>query len=134
MKQINIAGGITRDAETRQAGQSEVTSFSVAVDHRDGQNKTTMYFDCSLWGRRGQALQPHLTKGSKVAVTGDLSTREHNGKTYLQVRVDNVTLQGGRPQQSSQGGYGQQSGGYGQQQGGYGGAPAGVIDDDSIPF
>lgn len=130
MKQITIAGGITRDAETRQAGQSEVTSFSVAVDHRDGQNKSTMYFDCSMWGRRGEALRSYLTKGSKVCVTGDLGTREHNGKTYLQVRVDNVTLQGGRPQQSGGG----NQGGYGQQQGGYGGAPAGGIDDDSIPF
>lgn len=95
MKSITIAGGITRDAETRQAGQSDVTGFSVAVDHRDGQNKSTMYFDCSMWGKRGAALRQYLTKGTKVAVSGELSTREHNGKTYLQVRVNDVTLLGG---------------------------------------
>lgn len=96
MKQITVAGGITRDAVTRttQAGDS-VTGWSVAVDERNGKDKRTLYFDCSLWGKRGEALAQYLTKGSRVAVSGDLSTREHDGKTYLTIRADQVTLLGG---------------------------------------
>ena len=96
MKNVTVAGGITRDAETRttQGGES-VTGFSVAVDERNGKDKRTLYFDCSLWGKRGQALAQYLTKGTRVAVSGDLSTREHNGKTYLTIRVSEVTLMGG---------------------------------------
>jgi len=96
VKTITIAGGITRDAipRTTQDGEN-VTSFSVAVSEGYGDKKRSVYFDCSLWGKRGAALSQHLTKGSRVAVSGDLSTREHNGKTYLTVRASEVTLLGG---------------------------------------
>ena len=96
MKTITIAGGITRDAVPRTTQDGEnATSFSVAVSEGYGDKKRSVYFDCSLWGKRGSALSPHLTKGSRVAVSGDLSTREHNGKTYLTVRASEVTLLGG---------------------------------------
>ena len=35
-----------------------------------------------------------LRKGSKIACSGELSTREHGGKTYLQVRTNGITVQG----------------------------------------
>jgi single-strand DNA-binding protein len=93
MKQITIAGNITRDAELRTTQQGDkVTGFSVAVNDR---NKQATFFDCSLWGRRGEALAQYLTKGSRVCVSGDLSTHEHNGKTYLKVNASEVTLMGG---------------------------------------
>lgn len=111
MRSITIAGRLGRDAEPQQAGNSTVTSFSVAVDVREGQSKSTMWFDVGLWGKRGDALAPYLKKGTNVAVSGQLSTREHNGKTYLKVQADEVTLLGGQrsePQRNtSQGGYDQ---------------------------
>jgi single-strand DNA-binding protein len=94
MKTITLAGRLTKDAETREAGSDKVTSFS--VDDRTGKEKSTLFFDASMWGKRGEAVQPYLTKGSSVAVSGELGTREHNGKTYLTVRVDHLTLQGGK--------------------------------------
>lgn len=105
MKTITIAGRLTRDAETRDAGSDRVTSFSVAVDDRAGREKSTQFFDASMWGKRGEAVAQYLTKGSSVTVSGDLGTREHNGKTYLTVRVNDVTLQGGRPQAASNEGF-----------------------------
>jgi len=99
MKAITIAGNIGRDATTRQTqGGDAVTGFSVAVEERTGRDKRTVWFDVSIWGRRGEALAPYLTKGSRVAVSGDLSTREHEGKTYLTVRAEQVTLMGGKPE------------------------------------
>ena len=134
MKNINIAGRITKDAVTRntQNGDS-VTSFSVAVDDRSGKDKSTLFFDCSFWGKRGAAVAPYLTKGGNVTVSGDLSTREYEGKTYLTIRANDLTLQGGR---SDSAGGGQSQGGSG---GGYGapatGGAGGVSDmEDSIPF
>jgi single-strand DNA-binding protein len=95
MKNITIAGRITKDAEQRTTtGGDKVTAFSVAVDDRSGKEKGTIFFDCNLWGARGDSLAQYLTKGSSVTVCGDLSKREHEGKSYLTVRVDNVTLQG----------------------------------------
>ena len=96
MKQITIAGNIGRDAVVRSTNADDaVAGFSVAVEERNGQDKRTLWVDCSLWGKRGEALAQYLTKGSRVTVAGDLSTREHEGRTYLTVRVAEVTLQGG---------------------------------------
>ena len=124
MKTIVIGGGVTKDAVTRTTGQGEkVTSFSVAVSEGFGDKKRTLYFDCNLWGARGEKLAGYITKGSKISVAGELSTREHDGKTYLTVRADQVTLMSGKPE-------GQKSDGYGA-----GGRPSARSDmDDEIPF
>lgn len=96
MKQLSAAGTIGKDAVTRTTqGGDKVTSWSVAVDDRQGQEKRTMWLDVSMWGKRGEALAQYLTKGTRVAVSGDLGTREHEGRTYLTVRADQVTLLGG---------------------------------------
>lgn len=96
MKHIVISGGIGKDAELRSTGNGDkVASFSVAVSDGFGDAKRTIWFDVSVWGKRAETLAPMLTKGGKVSVSGDLSTREHNGKTYLTVRASDVTLMGG---------------------------------------
>lgn len=131
MKQIVIAGRTGKPAELRRTQNGDpVLSFSVAVDDGFGQNKRTMWFDCSVWGKRGETLKDMLPKGKEVTVSGDLSTREHDGKTYLTVRVNELTLQGGkqdgdREQRSER----QQS--YGEASGG---SYSRDLDDDELPF
>lgn len=94
MQIITLAGNVSKDAVLRRTQDGEaVLGFSVAVN--DYKKKATFY-DCSLWGKRGSALEPHITKGSSVTVIGELGTREHEGKTYLTVRVSEVALQGGK--------------------------------------
>ena len=125
MKSITIAGKLGRDAELKYVGTKNdaVLSFSVAVDDRSGREKTTIWFDCSLWGKRGEALCQHLTKGSAVTVSGDFSVRKYQKdgqeRTAFGVRVNDVTLQGGKPKERQETG-----GDYGD------GDPA----DDQIPF
>lgn len=132
MKNITIAGRLGKAAELRRLQDgTPVLSFTVAVDDGWGERKRTLWFDCSLFGKRGEPLEQYMLKGTAVAVSGDLSTREYEGKTYLTVRVNEVTLQGGkqdgerresRPAQRQQS-YAEQSGG----------SYADVIDDD-LPF
>lgn len=103
MKNLTIAGGVTRDAVLRRTGDGKaVLGFSVGVDDGFGQNKRSLYFDCSVWGPRAEKLEPLVTKGAKVTVSGELSTREHDGKTYLTIRVNDVTLQGGGQREDRQ--------------------------------
>jgi single-strand DNA-binding protein len=103
MKSICIGGNIGKSAEVRTAPNGDkVAGFSVAVDDGFGDKKRTLWFDCSIWGVRAERLAQYLTKGSKVAVSGDLSTREHDGKTYLTIRVAEVTLQGGGERRDDQ--------------------------------
>lgn len=127
MKSITIAGNIGRDAVVRSTQSGEkVTGFPVAVEERQGGDKRTIWFDVAIWGKRGDALAQYLTKGGRVAVSGDLSTREHEGKTYLTVRADQVTLLGGGQASEPRA----QSGGTA-----YGARTGGAPDmDDDIPF
>ena len=133
MKAITIAGCLGKDAETRntQAGD-QVTGFTVAVDEGFGDNKRTLWFDCSFWGKRGAAVAQYLTKGTSITVSGELSTREYEGKTYLTVKAHDLTLQGGK----SQSGRGDTSQGHQGGSGGYSAPPTGGVPDmeDSIPF
>ena len=41
-------------------------------------------------------------KGQQVAVSGELGTREHEGKTYLTCRVNTIDLVGGKREEASQ--------------------------------
>jgi single-strand DNA-binding protein len=129
MKSITIAGNIGKDAEVRtiQGSGDKVTGWTVAVEDRTSKEKSTIWFDCTLWGKRGESLAQYLTKGSKVCVSGELSKREHDGKTYLTIKAEQVTLMGGKPDAQRDEPSGQSSG-YGA-----GGRPGGDM-DDSIPF
>ena len=125
MNSFNAIGRVGKDAVTRQAGNSQVTGFSLAVDSGFGDKKQTLWLDCSAWGDRFAKVGEYITKGSQLGVTGELGTREHDGKTYLTLRVADVTLVGGkrddgerRPQQRQE----RQS------------APAEDFDDGTIPF
>lgn len=119
MKNLTISGNIGKDAEVRRTNDgTPVASFSVAVKDR----QETVWFDVSLWGKRGETLAQYLTKGTTVSVSGDLGTREYNGKTYLTVRANEVTLLGGKKRDDSAQGYSNSSMG--------GPAPL----EDEIPF
>jgi len=100
MKQITIFGNCTKDAELRttQGGQ-KVCGFTVAVNDR--RTKEAMFFEVAYWGKAGEAVAQYITKGNSVAVSGELSTREYNGKTYFQVNATSVTLGGGRRSEAS---------------------------------
>ena len=97
MNSFNAIGRVGKDAQTRfTQGGDPVTGFSLAVDSGFGDKKQTMWLDCSAWGKRFEKVAEYITKGSQLGVSGELGTREHEGKTYLTLRVADVTLVGGR--------------------------------------
>lgn len=100
MNSINIIGRVGKDAATKTVGNGRLaTSWSVAVNAGWGQNEQTLWFDCTMWGERGEKVGAHIAKGDQIGVTGSLSTREHDGKTYLKIDVQDVTLIGGKKQE-----------------------------------
>jgi len=92
MQTIVITGRLSKDAEIRQAGSSEVCAFDVAVDQGFGDKKVTNWFRCQFWGKRGTSVQPYLLKGSSVTVSGELETSMYQDKMQLGVRVNEVQL------------------------------------------
>lgn len=123
---VTLAGTTGKDAQhkTTQGGQL-LCSFSLAVNVGYGDNRQTYWWDVTRWGKGADKLAEMLPKGSKVTVVGEVSTREHDGKTYLQCRALEVALQGGR---QAEGGP-QRSGGGGNQQ-----SFREEALDDEIPF
>lgn len=101
MNNYNVIGRVGKDAVTRQAGNEPVTGWSLAVDSGYGEKKQTLWLDCSMWGKRGEKVAEYITKGSQLGVSGELGTREHEGKTYLTLRVGDISLIGGKPESSN---------------------------------
>lgn len=130
MQTLIIAGTVGRDAELRRTNNGDpVLGFSVAVDNgkdKSGNKRDATWFDCSVWGKRAESLERHITKGSKLTLTGRPTAREHNGKVYLGIAVNDLTFMGG-----SNGSSGSRDDGYGQRQDqGY---QSNDLDDD-LPF
>lgn len=92
---LTLAGNVGKDAQHKQTQSgADICSFSVGVSTGYGENKATTWVDVTKWGKGAEGLARILRKGSKVAVSGEMSTREHNGKTYIQCRADTVTIMG----------------------------------------
>lgn len=116
MNSITFDGRVVADAEQRYTPSGEpVLSFRVASDIGFGDKKTTNWFSCQIWGKRGEALAQYLTKGQRVAVYGQLTLREWQDKEGIKrlspdVRVNEISLQGGKREDGGQGsGYSQEA-------------------------
>ena len=108
---VTISGNLTRDPELRQAGNTSVLSFGVAVNdrHRNPQSgqweNVPNFVDCIIFGTRADALAGLLHKGSKVAIDGKLRYGSWEGKdgkkrSKLEVVVNELELCSARPRSS----------------------------------
>ena len=107
MLNITAAGRLGRDAETKSVGDSTVTKFAVAVDIYQNREKSTQWIDCDMWGDRGAKVAQYLVKGASVTVTGEGMLREYQGrdgsmKSALSLRVNGLTLQGGKSESTAE--------------------------------
>ena len=100
MNSITIAGQLGKDSELRFLSNGDpVCSFSVA--DQQGKDKPTIWWNCSLFGKRAESLQQYLIKGQSVTVSGTISEREWtdkegNKRKSMDVRVGDVALQGSK--------------------------------------
>ena len=113
INRVNLTGRLTRDPELRStSGGAAVLAFSLAVNDRRRDPRTgewedvPNFVDCTVFGRRGEALQRHLAKGSLVAVDGRLrySSWEKDGqrRSKLEVVAEDLELMSQPPQQRAQ--------------------------------
>lgn len=92
-----FTGNLVRDPETRDVGEHKVTSFTVAVRAGFGDRETTTFVSVNAWDGRGKAPATYAKKGSRVLVSGELSTRDFTArdgttKKSIEVRADNVEV------------------------------------------
>jgi single-strand DNA-binding protein len=98
-QKIIIVGNLGGDPEIRyQPDGTAVTSFSLATNRRwkDGNGQDvdeTTWFRVSIWGKRAEAANQYLQKGSKVLVEGRLKPDAATGapRIYNKANGDPAT-------------------------------------------
>ena len=117
---ITITARLARDPEVRETHSgTTICSLTLPNDSGWGDHKVTTWWNCTIFGKRGETAAQYLRKGSWVTVTGEPSLRKYETKAgkhgaSLEVRVSDWGFCGPKPeaqQQSSsnRGGFG---GGY----------------------
>ena len=107
--QLVLPGRITKDAELRYTTDGKaVSNFDLAVSDGFGEKKATIWFKCSLWDKRAEALNDFLTKGTPVTVFGRMAHKDGNPRIWqgkdgtsnasFEVFVTEIELQGGKRQ------------------------------------
>ena len=84
-----LTGRITKDLELKQAGQTTVTNFSLAVDNPFKRDDTS-FFDVVAFGKTAELLNNYCSKGSKILVEGNLKQdrfTDKEGKNRSVIRV-----------------------------------------------
>jgi single-strand DNA-binding protein len=81
INKVILSGNLAHDPEVRytQAGKA-VATFSLAVNDGWGENKKSYFHKVVVWGKIAETVGNNLHKGSKVGVTGKLTSRSYDGK------------------------------------------------------
>jgi single-strand DNA-binding protein len=98
MIHATVIGNLGGDAELKVVGQNNnsVCNFSIATKGRKKDGPTT-WVRAAMWGTRAEKVAPYLKKGGRVAAVGTITTREHDGKTYVELDVSELELLGDKP-------------------------------------
>ena len=99
-----VKGRLSKDGEIKQVGTDNVLRLNVASDFYAGPGKGrpksdgspgnygTIWVSVDVWGKRADNVAAKAKKGTTVLVRGELKQREYNGKTYLEMRADDVEV------------------------------------------
>ena len=127
MNVITIAGNLGKDGELKYF-QSGKVAFKFSVADSEGRDKPTIWWQCSMWGKRAESIAELLQKGSRVTVVGRITENVYTDnkgqeRKTMEVIVSEVALQGnpGAPKDEPVRETKRSSGG-------------GAMDDSDIPF
>src|SRR5699024_6467998 len=94
MNIVAITGRITKDLELKQAGQTQVTNFSMAVENPYKKDDAS-FFDIVAFGRTAELLNQYCGKGSKIGVDGTLkqdrfTDKEGNNRSVVRITANRI--------------------------------------------
>ncbi len=69
-ERIIIVGNLGGEPESRSVGEQTVANFTVAVNRKRGDKKTTTWYRCAAWNGTAELVLKYLHKGSRVMVEG----------------------------------------------------------------
>ena len=95
LNNVVLMGNLVRDPELRKTKDGKsVASFRIANNDsysRDGQEKSSIFIDVTIFGNRADTVAQHKRKGDTVIVIGRLSQRKYlSQKTNTEVTVTEI--------------------------------------------
>ena len=96
MNKIVLLGRLTKDIELRQAGETSVANFSLAVNrtfHRDNEPDVD-FFNCVAFGKRAETLAQYIHKGNQLAIEGHVQIGSYTNKDGANVKTFDVMIDG----------------------------------------
>lgn len=106
MLTMTIAGNVGKDAVLRNTqGGDPVLGFSIAIDNgkdKNGNKRDSTWVQCNVWGKRAESLNSHITKGTKLVVSGRPGVDVYEGKGRLTLSVQELTFMGGAKERTEQ--------------------------------
>ena len=91
MNKVVLMGRLTKDPETRQAGETSVARYTLAVDRR-GKKDEADFISCVAFGKGAEFAEKWLKKGMKVCVDGRIQTWSYTNKDGVKVYTTDVIL------------------------------------------
>ena len=88
-------GRIVKEPETRVAGETSVTRYTLAVDRKfkkDGE-QTADFINCVSFGKSAEFAEKYFRKGMKVAVSGRIQTGSYTNKEGQKVYTTDVVIE-----------------------------------------
>lgn len=105
LNRVILMGRLVADPELKTTNTGiSVTSFRIAVDRnyvKNGEQRQADFFDVVAWRSSADFVCKHFTKGSLIAIDGQLQQRQYQTKdgqnrTAIEVVADNVFFTGER--------------------------------------
>jgi single-strand DNA-binding protein len=92
-QQTTLIGNVGKAPEMRYTPSGvAVTNFTMAVNEKHGENKTTTWFRVAVWNKQAETVNQYVKAGMLVAVIGRLAPEikvfESNGTHKAQYEIN----------------------------------------------
>lgn len=102
---VTLSGRLTRDAELKHTTSGlTILNFAIAVNRSvkqgDQWTEEASFFDCTLFGKLGEAISSYATKGKQVLLSGELKQdrweKDGQKRSRVNIIVNRIQLIGGK--------------------------------------
>lgn len=94
MNKVVLMGRMTADPDVRQAGETQVVNFTIAVNRRRKEQEHNADFPrCVAFGKTAELIGKYFHKGSQICVSGHLQTGSYDHRDGYKVYTTDVVVE-----------------------------------------
>jgi len=91
---IQMDARLTKEPESKSYGGEgkTLTSISLATNTGFGDNKKTLFYNCTCFGKAGEAMCKYLNKGDQIFITGVPTQQKVDNKIFHGITISDWTF------------------------------------------